>query len=76
MHTETRKNVNDLYDEIKALNSYDEQKEKAREQAIEWQLSFNDKNYTWADLYEYQKYFTMLGKKYGLTDEFVENAII
>ncbi len=71
-----KKLVNDLYDEIKALNSYDERKEKARKQAIEWQLSFNDNSYTWADLYEYSEYFTMLGKKYGLTDEFVENAII
>lgn len=58
------------------MNNYKENKEKAREKAIEWQLNFDSNNYTWSELADYQNYFENLAKRYGLTKEFKENGII
>ena len=51
-------------------------KEKAREQAKEWQLNFENNNYSYYDLTIWQNYFEKLAKRYGLKKEFKENGII
>lgn len=56
--------------------SYKERKEKAREKAIEWQLNFENNNYSYYDLMLWGDYFYNLGKRYGLLKEFKENGII
>ena len=58
-------------------------KEEARAYAIEWQQWASEQNeigkeptlYT-SDLVEWAEYFTELGKKFDLTEEFEENGII
>lgn len=55
--------------------SYSEEKEKIRNEAIEWQMSFEDINYSWGEVIEAQGYFRKKGKRYGLLREFHENAI-
>lgn len=51
-------------------------KEKAREQAKEWQLNFGNNNYSYYDLMLWGEYFYKIGKRYGLLKEFKENGII
>lgn len=58
------------------MNTYQNNKEKAREKAIEWQRDFKNHNYSWGELAYYQNYFEKLAKRYGLVEEFRENAII
>lgn len=58
------------------MNKYQENKEKARQKAIEWQLDFNNNNYSWYDLYIFGEKFSKLAKRYGLTKEFKENGIL
>ena len=55
--------------------TYKEQKQKAREEAIEWQRDFENHNYDWLELANWGKHFTKLGKRYGLLKEFRENGI-
>lgn len=56
--------------------SYAERKEKARNEAIEWQSDFANHNYYWSELADFSAYFEKLGKRYGLLREFRENGII
>ena len=68
----------DKYEELCKLhktNKYQEYKARARQKAIVWQLDFNNHNYSWGELLEYQTYFEKLGKRYGLLKEFKENCI-
>ena len=58
------------------MSNYQKQKENAREKAIQWQQDFENNNYSWLELAQWQQYFEKLGKRYGLTDEFKENGII
>ena len=59
------------------MSNYQEQKEKARERAIQFQNSFTDgKSYSWDDLFKITAYFEKIAKRYGLTAEFKENGII
>lgn len=58
------------------MNRYKEEKEKAREKAKEWQLTFGNKNYSYYELAIEQDNFYKLAKKYGLIKEFKENGII
>lgn len=58
------------------MTKYQIGKEKARQKAVDWQLDFNNHNYSWGDLYEYQNYFSKLARRYGLVREFQENGII
>ena len=58
------------------MNKYYELKEKARQEAIDWQLDFENHNYSWYNLMIYGDYFYKLGKRYGLLKEFKENGII
>ena len=55
---------------------YQERKEKARQKAIEWQMDFENHNYSYGEIAYFQNYFERLGKRYGLLKEFRENAII
>ena len=58
-----------------AKMTYQELKDKARQEAIDWQNDFQNHNYTWGELAYYSDYFTKLGKRYGLIKEFRENGI-
>ena len=58
------------------MKTYQESKELAREQAIEFQSTFNDHSYSWGELAALTSYFEKLGKRYGLLKEFKENGII
>lgn len=58
------------------MSRYARAKENARQKAIEWQLDFNNHNYSWGELASFAEYFTKLAKRYGLTEEFRENGII
>lgn len=55
--------------------TYKEQKEKARELAVQWQHDFANNNYSWLELANFTDFFTRLGKRYGLIKEFRENGI-
>lgn len=51
-------------------------KEEARQLAIDWQHQFADMDYSCSDLYEWQQKFYKIGKRYGLLKEFKENGVI
>lgn len=57
------------------MNKYQKAKEKARNEAIEWQLDFCNHNYYMSELIEFANYFEKLGKRYRLLREFRENGI-
>ena len=56
--------------------TYQELKNKTRQEAVEWQQDFENHNYYWSELAEAGEYFAKLAKHYGLTKEFKENGII
>ena len=56
--------------------TYTERKEKARNEAIDWQNDFANHSYYWSEIAEFSAYFEKLGKRYGLLREFRENGII
>ena len=58
------------------MNKYQEAKERARNEAIEWQLEQCDKALPMLAYLKKQAHFENLGKRYGLTKEFRENGII
>lgn len=58
------------------MSKYYEKKAEIREQAIMWQLDFNNHNYSWLELANFGDYFYKQGKRYGLLREFRENGII
>lgn len=58
------------------MNDYQKAKENVRNKAVEWQLSFNDNNYSYDEISCYTAYFAALAKRYGLVREFKENGII
>ena len=58
------------------MKKYLENKEKIRQEAISWQLSFDENNYSYGELLAYEEYFYKMGKRYGLLKEFKENCII
>ena len=58
------------------MSAYQRAKERARDKAIEWQLDFNNQNYSYGELAYYGNYFERLAKRYGLVKEFKENGII
>ena len=55
--------------------TYQEKKGQARQEAIDWQTTWEDKQYSYGELAVFQDHFTKLGRKYGLLKEFKENAI-
>lgn len=60
---------------MKTKKTYQEGKEEARQIAIDWQLNFENTNYSYGELFEFGNYFYKLGRRYGLLKEFRENAI-
>lgn len=58
------------------MNAYQKAKGKAMDEAIMWQLDFNNHNYSYEELAYYGEYFERLARKYGLLREFRENGII
>ena len=58
------------------MNKYQENKEKVRQKAIEWQYTFFERNDSYYDLMTYGEYFEKYGKRYGLLKEFRENGIL
>lgn len=58
------------------MTKYQIEKEKARQEAIEWQNDFDSHNYSWSELAFFGEYFSRLAKRYGLVKEFRENGII
>ena len=57
------------------MNKYQKAKERAREEAIQWQFDFDSRCYSWGELAYFQDYFEKLGRRYGLLKEFKENGI-
>lgn len=55
--------------------SYNEIKEIIKDFAIEWSLNFCEYRYSWGELSYYQDFFETYGRRYGLLNEFRENAI-
>ena len=56
--------------------SYSEAKEKARNEAIEWQMTFCEHSYSYAELAYFTYYFEKKATRYGLIREFRENGIL
>ena len=56
--------------------TYQELKNKAREEAKAWQLAISGRNDSYEEFFEAQLEFVKLAKRYGLTKEFKENGII
>lgn len=50
--------------------------EEARQIAIDFQTSFNEKSYSYSELNEIGGYFQKLAEKFNLIEEFKENGII
>lgn len=57
-------------------SNYQKRKESARQEAIEWQLDFENHNYSWGELFGWAEYFEKLGRRYGLLEEFREEGIL
>ena len=55
--------------------SYQQKKETARQEAIDWQYEAAEKSMSWAEVAEAGNYFENLGRRYGLLQEFRENGI-
>ena len=48
----------------------------AQAYAIDWQHDFDNQNYSYSELAEWQAFFETLGNKFGLTEIFIENGVI
>ena len=57
------------------MSKYQEQKERVRNEAIEWQDDFCKHDDSWGELAVFGDYFYTMGKRYGLLREFRENCI-
>lgn len=55
--------------------TYKEKKERARQEAIDWQLESANEQLSYGELAAIGDYFYKLGKRYGLLREFRENGI-
>jgi len=69
------KNIKILDFKIHGKN-YQERKNSLEELAKDWENNFAFLSWTYRELAEIQDYFYKNGKKYGLLQEFKENAII
>jgi len=49
--------------------------EEARQYAIDWQNWASEQSLFYSELAEWGEVFTGLGKKFDLTEEFIENGI-
>lgn len=58
------------------MNKYQMERERARNEAIEWQNDLCNHDYSYGELIYWEDYFRGLAKRYGLVEEFEENGII
>lgn len=58
------------------ITEFPEDKSAAREAAFTWQHEFDETTMSWGELADWQAWFTELGERFDLTDEFTENGII
>ena len=58
------------------MTKYQQAKNKIRDLAADWQLDFDEHNYSWTELSQQQEFFSVKAKQYGLIREFSENGII
>jgi hypothetical protein len=58
------------------LSAYEKGKANARYLAEEYQYESSEWSLSWREFCEWTDYFYRLGKRYGLLEEFKENAII
>jgi len=54
---------------------YQKRKEEIRDLAVDWQLTWNNYCYSYAELAYWGDFFTKYGKRYGLLVEFHESGI-
>lgn len=59
-----------------AKKTYSDRKEAARQEAIDWQYWQAEQSLSYGEMAEYAAHFEQLGRRYGLIQEFRENAII
>ena len=71
-----KKNINGLFYGRQTPNKYEIGKEKAHNEAINYQLYASDNNLSYIELAAAGEHFYKLGKRYGLLKEFKENGII
>lgn len=57
------------------MSKYEQKKNEIRQQAIQWQDDFARNNYSYFVVFQRQRYFEKMGRRYGLLKEFRENAI-
>lgn len=57
------------------ITKYQIKKDRARQEAIDWQIRFADEDASYIDLMDAQDRFYTLGKRYGLLEEFRANGI-
>ena len=58
------------------MNKYQKEKEKTRNEAIDWQADFVNHNDSYGELAYVSDYFETKARRYGLVKEFRENGII
>ena len=56
--------------------TYQEKKDAARQEAIDWQIWASEQSLSYGELTDYMAHFEATGRRYGLIQEFRENAII
>ncbi|MBQ0097349.1 MAG: hypothetical protein KBS62_00215 [Oscillospiraceae bacterium] len=57
-------------------NNYQNQKDRAREKAVDIMYRLSDVAISYGEIATIQDYIYKLGKRYGLIKEFTENGII
>lgn len=57
------------------MKTYQENKERVRQMAIDWQIEASEHDYSYGELSDFAEIFNRLGKRYGLLREFRENDI-
>lgn len=60
---------------MKAKKTYQEMKEAARQEAIEWQNNVFNHQFSYGEFAEAGEHFYDIGRRYGLLREFRENGI-
>ena len=58
------------------MSRYQRAKQKAREEAMQWQHDFVNHSYSYSDMADFTSHFEKKAKRYGLIKEFRENGII
>ena len=62
--------------EKRSKKNYQELKETVRNEAIDWQNSWQDYCYSYGEIVDWSDYFYKNAKRYRLVKEFRENGII